>query len=127
MSKITVKAKSERGFWRAGIHFTRDGVELDTTKLKKAALEAIRDEPNLVVTEQGESAAEKKAREKAEAEAANAAAIEREEAAKAHDAAAWQAATDAAVAKGKFDQRAWGKLPASERVALIEAEIQPAA
>lgn len=70
MSKITVKAKSERGFWRAGIHFTRDGVELDTTKLKKAALEAIRDEPNLVVVEQAETPAERAKREAAEKAAA---------------------------------------------------------
>ncbi|MTI74723.1 MAG: hypothetical protein FH747_13875 [Stenotrophomonas sp.] len=49
MSKIIVKSKPERGFRRAGFHFTREGVELDTTKLKKGQLEEIEAEPNLVV------------------------------------------------------------------------------
>lgn len=74
MSKITVKSKSANGFRRAGIQFTHDGVELDTTKLKKADLDAIANEPNLVVVGEIESSAERKAREKAEAEAEKAAA-----------------------------------------------------
>lgn len=49
MSKINVKSKSPNGFRRAGIHFTREGVELDTGKLKAEQLEAITNEPNLVV------------------------------------------------------------------------------
>lgn len=51
MSKIIVKSKSERGFRRAGYQFTREGVELDTSKLKKGALEELQAEPNLVVAE----------------------------------------------------------------------------
>lgn len=51
MSKIIVKSKSERGFRRAGIQFTREGVELDTSKLKKGVLEDLQAEPNLVVAE----------------------------------------------------------------------------
>ncbi|HZF97867.1 MAG TPA: HI1506-related protein [Pseudoxanthomonas sp.] len=54
MSKIIVKSKSERGFRRAGLQFTREGVELDTTKLKKGQLEEIEAEPNLVVVPVGE-------------------------------------------------------------------------
>ena len=129
--KIIVKAKSERGFYRAGLHFTREGIELDTGKLTKAALEAIRNEPNLVVVEPTETDAQRKKREEAEvkaaADAANAAAIERETAAIAADAKAWEAATRAAQEKGKFDAKAWGKLHAAERVALVEAELVPAA
>lgn len=129
--KIIVKAKSERGFYRAGLHFTREGTELDTGKLSKAALEAIRNEPNLVVVEPTETDAQRKEREKAEAkaaaDAANAAAIERETAAIAADAKAWDVATKAAQKKGKLDAKAWGRLPAAERVALIEAELAPAA
>ena len=55
--KIIVKAKAEGGFYRAGLHFTREGTELDTGKLSKDALEAIRNEPNLVVIEPEEAAA----------------------------------------------------------------------
>ena len=51
MSKIIVKSKSERGFRRAGFQFTREGVELDTSKLKKGVLEDLQAEPNLVVAE----------------------------------------------------------------------------
>lgn len=54
MSKIIVKSKSESGFRRAGFQFTREGVELDTTKLKKGQLEEIEAEPNLVVVPVGE-------------------------------------------------------------------------
>lgn len=74
MSKITVKSKSAKGFRRAGIQFTHDGVELDTSKLKKVDLDAIANEPNLVIVGDIESPAERKAREKAEAEAAEKAA-----------------------------------------------------
>ena len=49
MSKIIVKSKPERGFRRAGITFTREGVELDTAKLKNGQLEEIEAEPNLVI------------------------------------------------------------------------------
>ena len=54
MSKIIVKSKAERGFRRAGFQFTREGVELDTSKLKKGVLEALQAEPNLVVSEAAE-------------------------------------------------------------------------
>lgn len=74
MSKIIVKSKSPKGFRRAGIAFTREGVELDTSKLKKGQLDAIENEPNLVIVAFVETAAETKAREKAEAAEAKAAA-----------------------------------------------------
>lgn len=59
MSKITVKAKSDRGFRRAGIQFTRDGVEIDTSKLKKGELEAIESDTNLIVTRNKEEGGNK--------------------------------------------------------------------
>lgn len=128
---IIVKAKAERGFYRAGLHFTREGRELDTSELTKAQLEAIRSEPNLVVSEPAETDAQRLAREKAEAkaaaDAANTAALEREQAAIAAAPEAWATATKAAQEKGKLDAKAWGKLPAAERVALVEAELPPAA
>lgn len=98
MSKITVKSKSANGFRRAGIQFTHDGVELDTSKLKKADLDAIANEPNLVVVGDIESPAERKAREKAEAEAAEKAAAEAAEKAKAAEA---EKAKAAGADKGK--------------------------
>lgn len=97
MSKITVKSKSDRGFRRAGIQFTRDGVELDTSKLKAEELDAIVKEPNLVVVGEVETKEARKAREAAEKAAA-------EEKAKADKAAAEEKAkadkADASKAKG---------------------------
>jgi len=55
MPKINVQSKPER-FRRAGIEFTRAGVEVDTDKITKEQLEAIEAEPNLVVAAE-ESAA----------------------------------------------------------------------
>lgn len=49
MAKILVKSTTPR-FRRAGIEFTREGVELDTAKLKKGELEAIENEPKLSVS-----------------------------------------------------------------------------
>lgn len=54
MSKIIVKSKLERGFRRAGYQFTREGVELDISKLAKGALEELQAEPNLVISEVAE-------------------------------------------------------------------------
>jgi len=45
---ILVKSKTER-FRRAGIEFTREGIELDPADLTEAQAEAINGEPNLVV------------------------------------------------------------------------------
>ncbi len=110
MSKITVKSKSDRGFRRAGIQFTREGVELDTSKLKKEQLDAIVNESALVVIGDAETAAERKAREKAEAEAAAKAAAEADAAAKAAAEAEAEKARAAAEAdKGKAATAGKGK------------------
>ena len=97
MTKIIVKSMSDRGFRRAGIQFTRDGVELDTSTLKPEQLKAITNEPALVVVGDVESPAERKAREKAEAEAAAKAAAEKAEAEAAERAAAEKAEAEAAA------------------------------
>lgn len=129
MSKIKVKAKRDPGFWRAGLYFTREGQELDTSKLTKEQLQAIQDEPNLVVAEMGESDAERTKREKADAAAAKKAndeALGREKNAtkSAEGKAAWEAATKAArESTPDIDDAAWAQLPASDRVARIEAAV----
>ena len=129
MSKINVKAKRDPGFWRAGLHFTREGRELDTSELSEAQIQAIQEEPNLVVTEVGETDEAREKREKAEAVAAkkaNDAALGREKAAikSADGKTAWEAATAAArAAAPELDDAAWGQLPASDRVSRIEAVL----
>ncbi|MCR6661830.1 MAG: hypothetical protein NVV60_01450 [Luteimonas sp.] len=130
MTKIIVKAKTDRGFWRAGRHFTREGVELETSKLKKADLEAIENEPNLVVIPQGKPLSEAEVQKAAEAQErkdaedkANAEALDREKAALAADEAAWRAAETKAQATGNFKPKVWANLADSDRVARIEAEL----
>lgn len=58
VATIVVKSKGER-FRRAGIEFTRDGVEVDPAELTAEQAEAINNEPNLVVV--GELVGTKKA------------------------------------------------------------------
>ena len=48
---LIIHSKSEAGFYRAGLHFTRESVQIDPKALSAAQLAAIRDEPMLVVTE----------------------------------------------------------------------------
>lgn len=49
MTKVIVTSRSARGFWRAGMHFTRDEVEVDSGKLEEGVLEVLRAEPHLIV------------------------------------------------------------------------------
>lgn len=49
-SKLHVKSRALH-FWRAGIKFTRAGVDVDTNTLTAEQLDAIRAERNLIVTE----------------------------------------------------------------------------
>ena len=60
VEKIIVKSKSPT-FRRAGIEFTRDGVELDPAELTPEQAEAISNEPNLVIAG-GEITGTKKAK-----------------------------------------------------------------
>jgi len=59
MSLITVKSKGER-FRRAGIEFSRAGVELDTDELTQEQVDAIQAEPNLVIVGDAEIVGGKK-------------------------------------------------------------------
>lgn len=118
MSKINVKAKHERGFWRAGMLFTRAGTDLDTAELTKAQLAAIEAEPNLVVTPMGESDADSAKREKAEA--AEAAKLQKAEAAKVAAAAA-ELKKRNGQAKGRQTQ---ATKTAEGKAAWISAEAQ---
>jgi len=93
---ILVKSKSAAGFRRAGIAFDRTGVELDPSKLKKGQLDAIVNEPNLIVIDV-ESDADRAKRLDAEKKAADKAAAEADAAAAAAD----KAAADAAAAAAK--------------------------
>lgn len=74
MSKIHVKTvRGTERMRRAGYAFGREPIELDTNRLKKAQLDAIRAEPRLEVVDVNAgklSAAEKAAAEKAAAEKA---------------------------------------------------------
>lgn len=62
---MIVKSKSERGFWRAGIHFTREGVEIDPATLDAGQLAAIRAEPALIITDDTPEADDKPTKAKA--------------------------------------------------------------
>ncbi|MCC8686234.1 hypothetical protein [Xanthomonas campestris] len=63
-NKVTVKSKSERGRWRAGLHFTRTGRPLSADDgLTEDQLRAIAEDPELVVLPYEESDEERLARE----------------------------------------------------------------
>lgn len=147
---ITVKAKRQEGFWRAGFHFTREPREFAAGELTEAQHKAISQEPHLIVIETGESEADRIKREKAEAAAAEkarreaeakekaaAAAVEkankdalaREKTAtkKPEGKAAWDVAEQEARAGAQLDETSWAALPASDRVERIEAKLAEAA
>lgn len=63
MAKITVKSRAEK-FRRAGIDFTREGIELDTSELTAEQAAAIAEEPALIVLGEVPLAGEKKPVEK---------------------------------------------------------------
>lgn len=44
-----IRARSEQGFWRCGMHFTREGIGFHHSALTEAQLEQLINEPNLVV------------------------------------------------------------------------------
>lgn len=48
--KVTVKSKSERGRWRAGLYFTREGRDITAEdNLSREQLRAIASDPELIV------------------------------------------------------------------------------
>ncbi|MEA9886121.1 hypothetical protein VDG05_17595 [Xanthomonas campestris pv. raphani] len=65
-NKVTVKSKTERGRWRAGLHFTRAGRSLSVDdELTDEQLRAIAEDPELVVLPYEESDKERQEREAA--------------------------------------------------------------
>jgi len=101
MAKNTlfVKSKLPNGFRRAGLAFDRNGVDVDPRELTEAQLDAILNEPNLIVVgAEAESADGRAKREFAEKAAAEKAAAEKAAAEKA--ATAKVAAEKAAKGKG---------------------------
>ena len=96
MSHIIVKARSDHGRWRAGRHFTRTGVELAVADLTAADLDALRRDPELVITGDTDTAAEAAAQAEA-AQAAAEAAAQAEAAQAAAEAAAQAEAAQAAA------------------------------
>lgn len=143
---ISVKAKRPEGFWRAGLHFTREAREFAAGELTEAQYKAISQEPHLTVIETGESEADRIKREKAEAaaaekvrreaqakekaaaaavEKANKEALAREKAATKNpdDKAKWETAEAAAREGTQLSSDGWAALPASERVGLIETKL----
>jgi hypothetical protein len=127
MSKIIVKAKAERGFYRAGLHFTRAGVELDTGKLKKKDLEAILAEPNLVVVTDDAADAKEAKRLAAEQAQKDKDALAREKKAIKADAKSWEAAAAEAQKATEVAGEDWAALTDSARVERIEAAAAAAA
>ncbi|MCD0281310.1 hypothetical protein JWH04_20600 [Xanthomonas melonis] len=105
-NKVTVKSKTERGRWRAGLHFTRAGRSLSTDDaLTDEQLRAIAEDPELVVLPYEESDEERQAREAIEHAAAKKAEAERIAA----DKQAAEKAAAAAAGKANAAGRAAGK------------------
>lgn len=46
---LWIRARSEQGFWRCGMHFTREGVGIALSALTESQIEQLQNEPNLIV------------------------------------------------------------------------------
>ena len=44
-----IRARSEQGFWRCGMHFTREGIGFALSALTETQIEQLQNEPNLIV------------------------------------------------------------------------------
>ncbi|WP_180867345.1 hypothetical protein [Stenotrophomonas maltophilia] len=112
-----MKSRQERGRWRAGRHFTRQGETIDVADLKKGQLDAIKSDPELIVQD-----VETKAKGEPSADEA---AIAREKAAtkNAGGKKAWGEAEVKAQAAAGLDAAAWEALAPAERVPQIEAHL----
>jgi hypothetical protein len=116
-NQIIVKSRHERGRWRAGRHFTRQGETIEVAGLKKGQLDAIKSDPELIVQD-----VETKAKGEPSADEA---AIAREKAAtkNAGGKKAWGEAEVKAQAAAGLDAAAWEALAPAERVPQIEAHL----
>ncbi|WDM68894.1 hypothetical protein [Xanthomonas cucurbitae] len=117
IDKVTVKSKSERGRWRAGLHFTRAGRSLSADdELSEEQLRAIAEDPELVVAPYLESDEERVVREaQAIAQAAEKAAADR------------VAADKRAAKKAEADRIAADKKAADKAAAVKKASASGAA
>ncbi|WP_414499149.1 hypothetical protein [Stenotrophomonas maltophilia] len=113
--QIIVKSRQERGRWRAGRHFSRQGETIDVADLKKGQLDAIKGDPELIVQEvesKGEPTADEVAIARQKAATKNAAGKK-----------AWGEAEVKAQAAAGLDAAAWEALAPAERVPQIEAHL----
>lgn len=113
--QIIVKSRQERGRWRAGRHFTRQGETIDVADLKKGQLDAIKGDPELIVQDvdaKGEPTADEVAIARQKAATKNAASKK-----------AWGEAEGKAQAAAGLDAAAWEALAPAERIALVEAQL----
>lgn len=115
--QINVKSRQERGRWRAGRHFTRQGEIIDVSDLKKGQLEAIKGDPELIV--QDVAAKQDKTPDEL--------AIARQKAATKNAAGktSWTEAEGKAKAAAGLDDAAWAALAPADRVGQIEAHLVP--
>lgn len=115
--QILVKARLERGRWRAGMHFTRQGRIVLVDALKEKQLEAINSDPELIVTELPASDDPNElalARERKATKSGNA---KRK----------WTEAETRARTAAGLAEDAWANQPAADRVGLIEAALEAGA
>ncbi|HEL4101466.1 TPA: hypothetical protein UM352_000788 [Stenotrophomonas maltophilia] len=115
--QILVKARLERGRWRAGMHFTRQGRTVHVDDLDKKRLDAINGDPELIVTElpaSGDPNELAVARERKATKSGNA---KRK----------WEDAETRARTASGLTEEAWANQPAADRVGLIEAALEAGA
>ncbi|MGH8039292.1 MAG: hypothetical protein ACREPD_16255 [Stenotrophomonas sp.] len=111
--RIIVKSRQERGRWRAGRHFNRQGEIIAVSDLKKGELDALKDDPELIVLDAKEDLTPDElaiARQKA---ATKSAAGKK----------SWGEAETKARAAAGLDDAAWAALAPAERVAQVEAHL----
>jgi len=101
--KVTVKSKSERGRWRAGMYFTREGRDITAEdNLSREQLRAIASDPELIVMPAIETENQRIAREAIEKIEAGRIAAEKAEADRV---AAEKAEADRAAAEKKASDK----------------------
>ena len=122
MTNIIVRAKSQKGRYRAGMHFTRDATVLAVADLTREQLQALRDDPELTVTLPAETDAQR-----AKREAALKAAEEQAAADAKAKAAEEQAAADAKAKAAEEQAAADAKAKAAEEQAAADAKAKAAA
>ncbi|MGV6839989.1 MAG: HI1506-related protein [Planktomarina sp.] len=49
MAKIMISAKSEKGFWRCGTFFPKEGKHVEQSDFTQAQWDVLKAEPNLIV------------------------------------------------------------------------------